>query len=186
MIPKNTFKNLGLNFPFDDTSHIAYINLLTFDNANYKKTYKTNLKIYNNFKFDTLLFKINFINDDTKNNQNLENVINILNRFIDICKLKKPTYMQKFLYQNKDNLLIETIVFGWNLKNEKIKIKPLIKQILFLKDDNFYELMSSIYFLNTKNDILLHFYDDKIVKILTQDEKTIKKILKNYKNIIIN
>lgn len=186
MIPKTTFKNLGLDFPFDDTLHKGYINLLTFDNTNYKKAYKTNLKIYNRFNFDTLLFKIKFINNDIKNNQNLEKVINTLNRFIDICKLKKPAYMQKFLYKNENNIVTETIVFGWNLNNEKIKIKDLIKQILFLEDDNFYELISSVYFLDTKNDTLLHFYDDKIIKILTQDEKTIKKLLKNYKNIIIN
>ena len=97
MIPKSTFKNLGLNFPFDDKSHIGYINLLTFDEENYKKAYKTNLKIYNNFKFDTLLFKIKFINNYSQNDQNLENVINILNRFIDICKLKKPTFIHYFV-----------------------------------------------------------------------------------------
>ena len=94
--------------------------------------------------------------------------------------------MQKFLSEDENSVITETIVFGWNLNNEKIKIKNLIKQILFISDDGFYELISSIYFLNTKNDTLLHFYDDKILKILTKDEKIIKKILKNYKDIIIN
>lgn len=181
---KNTFKQLDINFPINYTNKM-YLNILTCDNiVNYKNGFKNALKIYKCFKFDVLVFKINFLHIED-NSYNLENSINVLNRFIDICKLKKPTHIKKYLYKNKDNVLTETITFYWDLSNEQIKIKNLIKEILFLNNDGFNELLSSVFFLDTNKHILFNFYDDKAIKILSNDNKNLKKIYKKFKNLII-
>ena len=181
----DTFKEIGINLPIDYTSSKAYINFLICDDIkNYKKGLKNSLKLYNNFNFDTLIFKIEFTYKEESLFDKLENSINILNRFIDICKLKKPVFMKKNLYKNND-ALTEIITFYWDLSNEKIKIKSLIKEILFLNNDGFKELFSSIYFLDTKKHILFNFYDDKIIKILSNDNNNFKKINKKYKKLII-
>ena len=178
---KNTFKEIGINFPINSSSEC--INILICDNIeNYKKALKNALKLYKSFKFDTLLFKIEFdYKEDNINN--LENSITILNRFIDICKLKKPNFMKKTLYTNENNILKEIIVFYWDLSKEKIKIKTLIKEILFLNNDGFKELFSSVYFLDTKKHILFSFYDDKTIKIFTKNN--LDKLLKKYKKFIM-
>ncbi|WP_317366957.1 hypothetical protein [uncultured Tyzzerella sp.] len=180
---KYTFKQLDINFPIDYTSN--YLNVLMCDNiTNYKNGLKNSLKLYKSFKFDTLLFKVDFLYK--KNNDlDLEQSINILNRFINICKLKKPAIMKKYLYNNEDNILTETIAFCWDLSNERIKIKNLIKEILFLNNAGFNELSSSVFFLDTNKHILFNFYDDKIIKILSNDTKNTNKICKKFKNIII-
>ena len=177
---KNTLKNIGVNFPID-YNVTNLVDILICDNIKkYKKGLKTSLNIYKNFKFDTLIFKIDFDYNHTEE-ENLENTINILNRFIDICKLKKPTFMK---YTNYDNT-IEGILFCWDLSKEKIKIKNLIKEILFLNNDGFIELFSSVFFLDTNKHILFNFYSDKIIKILYTNNKDLNKIYKKYKKIII-
>ena len=183
---KDTFKELGINFNTDFNSSNNCLDLLICDNIkNYKKGLKYSLKIYKNFNSVTLIFKIGFIyNED--NSSNLENTITILNRFIDICKLKKPIFMNKYLCETEDNILKETIFFYWDLSKEKIKIKNLIKEILFLNNDGFIELTSSVFFIDTNNCILLNFYDDKIIKILSNNNDNFKKIYKKYKKLIIN
>lgn len=182
---KNTFKELGITFPIDYNSCKNHINILTCDKIeNYKKGLKTNLKIYNNFKFDTLIFKIEFLHNEDNLFDDLENSINILNRFIDICKLKKPILMKKIVFKDENNIEKEAIIFYWDLSNEKIKIKTLIKEILFLNEDGFSKLHSSTLFLDTTKNIVFSFYDDKNIKILCEDNNDLKKVCKKYKKLI--
>ncbi len=61
--------------------------------------------------------------------------------------------MKKNLYK-KNETLMELITFYWDISSQKIKIKSLIKEILFLNNDGFKELFSSVYFLDTKKHIL--------------------------------
>lgn len=177
---KNTLKNIGVKFPID-YNVTNLVDILICDNIKkYKKGLKKALKIYKNFKFDTLVFKIDFDYNKTEE-ENLENTITILNRFMDICKLKKPNFTK---YKNEDKT-IEGILFYWDLSKEKIKIKTLIKEILFLNNDGFIELFSSTYFLDTNNHILFNFYDDKMIKILYANSTNLKEIYKKYKKLIL-
>lgn len=179
----NTFKELNI---INYKSNNNYTNFLICNNIkNYKKGLKTALKLYNSFNFDTLIFKIEFPFSEENMFNNLENTLNTLNKFMDICKLKKPLSMKKTLCKDNNNLK-ETITFYWDLSNENIKIKTLFKEMLFLKDDGFSALFSSVFFLDTKNHILFNFYDDKIIKILANNNVYFNKICKKYKKLIIH
>lgn len=178
----NTFKELNIiNYKSNNYTNFLICN----DIKNYKKGLKTALKLYNSFNFDTLIFKIEFPFSEENMFNNLENTLNTLNKFMDICKLKKPLSMKKTLYKDNNNLK-ETITFYWDLSNENIKIKTLFKEMLFLKDGGFSALFSSVFFLDTKNHILFNFYDDKIIKILTNNNVYFNKICKKYKKLIIH
>ena len=182
---KNTFKTLGITLPINYSSSKNYINFLTHNNIiNYKKGLKNSLKIYNNFHFDTLVFKIEFLHNEDSLFDDLEKSITILNRFMDICKLKKPNFMKKTIFKDKNNIKKEAILFYWDLSINKIKIKSFIKEILFLNEDGFLELHSSTLFLDTKKNIVFSFYDNKNIKILCNDNNNLKKVCKKYKNII--
>lgn len=178
----NTFKELNI---INYKSSNEYTNfLICADINNYKKGLRTALKLYNSFNFDTLIFKVEFPFSEENLFNNLENTLNKLNRFMDICKLKKPLNMKKTLYKDNNNLK-ELITFYWDLSTENIKVKTLFKEMLFLKNDGFSALFSSIFFLDTKNHILFNFYDDKIIKILANDNACFNKICKKYKKLII-
>ncbi len=182
---KNTFKTLGITLPIDYNSSKNYINILTCDNIeSYKKGLKNSLKIYNNFDFDTLVFKIEFLHNEDSLFDDLEKSITILNRFMDICKLKKPNFMKKTIFKDKNNIKKEAILFYWDLSTNKVKIKSFIKEILFLNEDGFLELHSSTLFLDTKKNIVFSFYDNKNIKILCNDNNNLKKVCKKYKNVI--
>lgn len=182
---KNTFKTLGITLPINYSSSKNYINFLTHNNiTNYKKGLKNSVKIYNNFDFDTLVFKIEFLHNEDSLFDDLEKSITILNRFMDICKLKKPNFMKKTIFKDKNNIKKEAILFYWDLSINKIKIKSFIKEILFLNEDGFLELHSSTLFLDTKKNIIFSFYDDKNIKILCNDNNNLKKVCKKYKNLI--
>lgn len=179
----NTFKELNI---MDFNLRNKCTDFLICNNINkYKKALKTSLKLYNSFNFDTLIFKIEFPFDKENLFDNLEVAINKLNRFMDICKLKKPISMKKTL-SSEDSNQKEIITFYWDLYNENIKIKTLFKEILFLEDEGFSALFSSVFFVDTKNHILFNFYDNKTVKILSNNNKPFNKVCKKYKKLIIN
>lgn len=169
-----TLKNIGIvgniDYPLSSMAE-NYINYsISEDLKTYKKGIKKVKKLYKKFKFDVLMFKIDLNNYEDKEH---ETVI-ILNRFLDICSLGKPTEMRKVITRNKS---IERMYFYWDLNIIKINTKILFKEIMFINDDGFKELYSSVFFVDTKNDILFNFYDNRGIEILSSGHEDLLKFL---------
>lgn len=183
----DTFNKLNINFPKEYNLKKAKTFLIgnnIDDKTSYIKAYRNIYQLYYSFNFDKLIFKIEFPFDKDNIDINLENSITILNKFMDICKLKKPLEMKKHIIQ-QDEVKKEILTFYWNLK-QNIEIKTLIEEILFLKDDGFKELMQSIFLIDTKNHIIFNFYDCETIKILSTQNRKFKKVCKKFKHLLLD
>lgn len=168
---KNSLDNLNISFPIYNETFKS-INFKTFDNENYKKGLKNSYKIYKFAKCDMLIFKIVFpINE-------FEICINILNKFMDIAKLKKPICLKKMIINDE-----EIAFFSWDLQHENINIKDLIKEILFIEDDGFKQLLNNVFFLNSSTNTMIYFSNNNLINIISNNEKFINKLNKKYKTL---
>lgn len=152
---------------------------------NYKKGLKKALKLYNKLNFDTLIFKVEFLRAKENTSENLEYTLTILNKFIDISGVKKPLEMKKIKRNNQNNIISEIIYFYWDLSTEKIKIKELFKEIIFLDFGGFNELFASVFFLDTNKHILFNLYDNRGVDILASKSQDLYKLYKSHRKWIL-
>lgn len=175
----NVLNNIGIKgkikYPL---SHNAknYITYCVIDDVSkYKKGVKIAKNIYKKFDFDTLVFKADFIDDGDKEH----NIIDMLNKFIDVCQIKKPVNMKKTLKDEKckNSKNLERIYFYWNLKEEKIDIDTLFKEIIFMKEDGLEELNSSVFFIDSENEILFNFYNMHGIEIVSSSNENLYKFL---------
>lgn len=171
--------SINKNITLSDSCH-AYIKYDICNDINdYKKGLKKALKLYKQFKFDTLLFKIEFPYCKEEQAENEKYIIVTLNKFLDICKIRKPASMKKVLYRNQEGLLIERVYFFWDLDILNLDIKELFKEILFIEPEGFTELFSSVFFIDTKDYIIFNFYNNQKLEIVGSCSENLYKYYKD-------
>ncbi|MFI3230249.1 MAG: hypothetical protein R3Y29_01680 [bacterium] len=184
---KECFEKIGIssinasinkNITLSDSCHAYIKHDICEDIEDYKKGLKKALKIYKQFKFDTLLFKIEFPYCREEQIENEKYIIVTLNKFLDICKIRKPASIKKVLYRNQEGLLIERIYFYWDLDILNLDIRELFKEILFVEPDGFAELISSVFFMDTRDYIIFNFYDSQKLEIVSSSSENLYKYYK--------
>jgi len=139
------------------------------------------MELYENsgFEFDVLLWKMYSQDIDYKHKQ--------LQKFKEICNLDLPQEQTSGVdndYSETDP--IEITSFFWDIKNKPLNIRSLFKQIITADLGGLSELGSSVYFFDTKANVLFFLYDDRGLDIVAQSKESLSYLYEKYSSWIID
>ena len=91
---------------------------------------------------------------------------------------------------------IENIVFDegeyekeylyWDLSSQEIDVDKLLTEIIKADIGGFNELASTVYFVNTKEKILYHLYDDRGLDVVAKTVKSLRSTYYEYNSWILD
>ena len=73
----------------------------------------------------------------------------------------------------------------WELSSQEIDIDKLLAEIIKADIGGFNELASAVYFINTKEKILYHLYDDRGLDVVANTAKSLRTLYDEYNSWIL-
>lgn len=74
----------------------------------------------------------------------------------------------------------------WELSSQEIDIDKLLTEIIRADIGGFNELASNVYFINTKEKILYHLYDDRGLDVVAKTAKSLRTLYDEYNSWILD
>lgn len=149
-------------------------------NSYLKNSYKKVMEIYNfaDFNFDILVwiqYPLNEMDYERK-----------LKKFIKLFKIENPNEQEYFKRQNEFKEDYTEIFNYWNLEKNKLNVEKLIKEITKADIGGFKELVYYTFLIDTTNNVIFNYYDDRGLHLMSDDMKKLKNIYVEYNKYIFD
>lgn len=107
-----------------------------------------------------------------------------LNDFTNIgLPLPKEKMREKIIMDDEE---YERECLYWELSSQKIDIDKLLTEIIRADIGGFNELASTVYFINAKEKILYHLYDDRGLDVVAKTAKSLRTLYDEYNSWILD
>jgi len=94
--------------------------------------------------------------------------------------LPQPKEKRTDIFHDDEGEDFEIEVLYWDLSYQKIDFDKLLTEIIKADIGGFNELASAIYFVNTKEKIMYHLYDDRGLDVVAGTVETLQPYYENY------
>ncbi|MDI9512012.1 MAG: DUF3885 domain-containing protein [Bacillota bacterium] len=74
----------------------------------------------------------------------------------------------------------------WDLKKTEINLDVLLKSIIMSDFGHFISLSSNVYFINVKDDLLFHLYDDRGADIVSKEKEILIPLYIKFNDLILD
>lgn len=151
-------------------------NLSDWQNTEYiNRAFIRAKKIYENLPAKPTILRIDSYDEQTKA---LESAF---------AKLKLPLDYQKVDSEFADECdIIHKSSFYWDLELFELDFELLLKEVIKSELGGMYFLASSVFFADTKNDVLFHLYDDRGADVSAHDANTIRPMYEKLNGYILD
>lgn len=108
-------------------------------------------------------------------------------RIAELCKkteLKEPKEWQRIFFQEEGRKGWKLRLF-WDLRAFPFKAEKLLREIIHADIGGYRPLVSNVYFVDTRNIVLFHLYDDRGADLIAGDRETLRPIFEQFREWIL-
>ena len=107
-----------------------------------------------------------------------------LNDFTNIGLPLPKEQMREKIIMDDDEYKRDSLY--WELSSQEIDVDKLLTEIIKADIGGFNELASAVYFINTKEKILYHLYDDRGLDVVAKTAKSLRTLYDEYNSWILD
>ena len=169
---------IGIRFEIGGDEEI-YLKRRKVNPVYIEEAFKRANAIYQNLpEFD--LLRIDIYPDERNYQQRPLNLKDFTNIGLPLPKEKK---IENIIIDDEEH---QELYLYWDLSSQEIEIGKLLIEIIKADIGGFNELASAVYFVNTKEKILYHLYDDRGLDVVAKTVKILRSTYYEYNSWILD
>lgn len=105
----------------------------------------------------------------------------------EYCKklgISQPSQVEKILDGEENDWY--TLRMYWDIKKDNLNVNKILREIVKADLGGHYELVSSVYFVDTEKAIVYHMYDDRGLDVVAEDKESIYEVYKEFNSWILD